>query len=251
MHITIDGLTKRYRSVVALDEVDLEIGPGQVVAVLGPNGAGKTTLLRSLAAIAAPDAGEIYYDGELFRRDRLDLRKRYCFQPDFPFVYSEMTVLEHISLVLRLYEVEREGIEQRVVELLRDFDMLTLIDARFGRLSRGQSYKAALVALLAVDPELWMFDEPFASGMDPRGLTAFRRHAMDATRRGRTVLYTTQILELAESFSDRVCIIHDGRVVAFDSIERLRSAVREPAGGVLEALFEQLHEAVIRAEDSR
>jgi ABC-type multidrug transport system ATPase subunit len=242
MHIILDGVSKRFRSVVALDDVRLEIEPGQTVAVLGANGAGKTTLLRCLAGIVAPDTGRILYDGEVFRRDRLDLRRRFFFQPDFPLVFSDMSVIKHIGMVLRLYEADQDGVEEQVIRLLREFDLLPLGEVRLGTLSRGQMYKAALVALLAVDPDLWMFDEPFASGMDPRGLTAFRRHAVAAAGRGRTVIFTTQILELAESFSDRVCIVHRGRIHAFDSVERLRARTFEPAGRVLEAIFEELHE---------
>ena len=116
-----------------------------------------------------------------------------------------MTVLRHIGMVLRLYEADGDGMEERVIELMRDFDMLPLVEARMETLSRGQTYKAALCAMIAADPELWMFDEPFASGMDPRGLTAFRRHARDAANRGRTVMYTTQILDVADHPNATVC----------------------------------------------
>ena len=213
--------------------------------MLGANGAGKTTLLRCLAGIAAADSGEILYDGEPFRRNRVDLRQRLFLLPDFPFVYSEMTVLRHIGMVLRLYGADRPGIEEAVIELLRDFDMLPLVDAALGTLSRGETYKAALSALLAADPEIWMFDEPFASGMDPRGLNAFRRRAAEAVRRGRTVIFTTQILELAENFADEVCILHHGRVHACDTLERLRVQMGSEGEDVLEEIFEQLHEIPI------
>lgn len=242
MNIELDGITKRYRAIAALDNVSMQLRPGQIVGVLGPNGAGKTTLLRILAGIVSQDAGTVRYDSEVFRRDRVDLRKRFFLLPDFPFVYPRMTVLRHIGMVLRLYGRDVEGVEERVIELLRDFDMLTLVNVRMETLSRGQSYKAALCALLAADPELWMFDEPFASGMDPRGLTAFRRHVHDAAARGRVVLYTTQILEVAERFSDAVCIIHQGNLHAFDRVDRLQAQIAEGDAGVLEAVFRQLHE---------
>jgi ABC-type multidrug transport system ATPase subunit len=120
--------------------------------------------------------------------------------------------------------------------------MLPYIDAPMGTLSRGQCYKAALAALLAVDPEVWMFDEPFASGMDPTGLNVFRERVHDGLRRGRTVLFTTQLLSLAE-FADRVCVLHRGSVHAFDRIERLREqhAPAEP-GEALEQIFDKLRE---------
>ena len=242
MDVKIEAIVKRYQSTVALDGVSLEIVPGQIVAVLGPNGAGKTTLLRCLAGIAVPNDGSILYDGERFRRDRLDLRRRFCFMPDFPFLYPDMTVIQHLGMVLRLYDADRDGVEETVIDLLSDFDMLPLAEARIGTLSRGQTYKAALAALLAADVELWMLDEPFASGMDPRGISAFKQRCREAAADGRTVLYTTQILDVAEKFSDRVCILHHGRVHAFQDIEQLRSRTYESEEGVLEEVFQQLHE---------
>lgn len=243
MLVELVGLTKRYRARVALDDVSLMIEPGQIVAVVGANGAGKTTLLRSLAAIIAPDRGEIRYNGEHFERDRVDLRKRLAFMPDVPFAQPGMSVLRHIGLVLQLYGATQAGIEETVIELLTDLGMLPLAEMRFGKLSRGQAYKGALAAIFAAAPELLIFDEPFASGMDPQGLTAFRRHARQAADRGQTVLYTTQLLDLAEDFCDRVCVLHRGRVAAFGTVDHLRRELQVGEGRVLEEIFSELHEA--------
>lgn len=242
MRITLKNVSKSFGFRRSLDRISLTLDPGQIVVMLGANGAGKTTLLRCLSGIVAPDSGEILYDGELFKRDRIELRKKFFMQPDFPFIFPEMRVLKHIGMVLRLYDATGPQIEDKVIALLEDFDMLPLIDTKIGTLSRGQTYKAALIALMAADPELWMIDEPFASGMDPHGLTAFRRHAMDAAQRGRTVVYTTQILELAETFSDRVCIFHQGQIHAFGTISELHARAADPSSGILESIFSELHE---------
>ncbi|MDB5392242.1 MAG: transporter related [Planctomycetaceae bacterium] len=242
MQISLHSLTKSFGSRRSLDSISLEIDAGQILVLLGPNGAGKTTLLRCLTGITAPETGEILFDGELFQRKRLDSRTRMFIQPDSPYIYPETTVLRHIGMVLRLYQADSPGVEEKVLQLLDDFDLLPLVETKLGTLSRGQVYKAALVALLAADPELWMLDEPFASGMDPRGLTAFRRYAREATLRGRTVIYTTQILELAESFSDRVCILHQGQVHAFGTMNELRERNAQANVGVLQEIFEQLRE---------
>jgi len=239
VRISLRSVTKSYGPTRSLDDVSIDVETGEIVAVLGMNGAGKTTLLRCLLGLVAPDAGEIRYDGERFHRERLDLRRRMFLLPDFPLVYPNMSVLRHIDLVLRLYEADRSAVDERVIRLLRELDMLPNIDAALGTLSRGQAYKAALTALMAVDPELWMFDEPFASGMDPAGLHTFRTQVRDALRRGRTVLYTTQLLGLAE-FADRVCVLHRGRVHAFDRIERLKAQQAGGATEALERLFVQL-----------
>lgn len=242
MLIQIEHLLKKFGRRRALDEVTLTIDPGQIVAVLGPNGAGKTTLLRCLTGVSQANAGRILFDGETFNRDRVDLRERFHFVPDFPYVYHDATVLQHIGMLLRAYSADENPVEEKVLDLLEDFEVLTLIDARLGNLSRGQLYKVALVALMSVDPEVWVLDEPFASGMDPHGIAAFRRHARSAVQRGRTVIYSTQLLELAEAFSDRVCIIAEGRVHAFDEMAHLRSTSPAADGLILEELFDRLRE---------
>ena len=187
MKIELRQVLKSYRSVRALDHVTLQIEPGQIVSLLGPNGAGKTTLIRCLVGIAAPDKGGVYFDDEEFRRDRVDLRQRIYILPDFPFLFWDQSVIRNIAIILRLYEADGAGVENRVLELLREFDLLPLALRPVNSLSRGQAYKAGLVALLAADRETWLLDEPFASGMDPNGIDAFKRHAREAAARGRTI----------------------------------------------------------------
>jgi ABC-type multidrug transport system ATPase subunit len=241
MHIQVEAVTKTYGSMRALDKVSLDIEPGQVVALLGSNGAGKTTLLRCLSGIAAPTKGRFFYDKVEFHRDRMDLRRRVGFLPDFPVFFGKMTVVRHLAMVLQLYGVDGGEREKRCLEMLRQFDLLALAELPCGRLSRGQAYKTALAALLAVDPEVLLLDEPFASGMDPHGIAALRTELQAAVKRGHTVIYSTQILDLAERFSDRVCVIHRGEVRAFDTVADLRSRMGGP-DGVLEELFRQLRE---------
>jgi ABC-2 type transport system ATP-binding protein len=241
MHIALEGATKAYGPLRALDGLTLEIDPGQVVALLGPNGAGKTTLLRCLAGVAALDSGVIRFDGETFRRGRVDLRRRLGFLPEFPFVYPEMTVLRHMGMTLRLYGADPLGVEEWAIRLLRDFDLLALAELPLGTLSRGQAYKAALATLIAVDPEVWLLDEPFASGMDPDGIIALKSLARKAAERGRTVLYSTQILAIAESFCDRACVIDRGQARAYGRLNDLAGPDADK-GEILESLFRRLRE---------
>lgn len=244
MKIELRGVVKTFKRLRALDHVSFEIMPGQIVALLGSNGAGKTTLLRCLAGIVSPDAGAVLFDDEPFDRSQMERRKRFFFLPDFPLVFESWSVIRHIGMTLRLYGVKGPGIEERVLELLRDFDLLALAEMPFQTLSRGQRYKAALAMMLAADPEVWLLDEPFSSGMDPHGISAFKQQTRAAVARGRTVIYSTQILEVVERFSDQVCVIHKGEVRAFDSLVRLQANARE-GSGALEQLFQQL-----RAEEA-
>lgn len=241
MKVELRAVSKSYGRARALDRASLEIGPGQIVALLGANGAGKTTLLRCLAGIAAPDNGAILFNDEPFERDKLEIRRELFFLPDFPVVFYEMSILRHIGMVLRVYERDQSGIETKVLQLLKDFDLFAVAENPLNTLSRGQVYKAALVSLIAANPEIWLLDEPFASGMDPHGINMLKRYAREAVGQGRTIIYSTQILEVVEKFSDRVCILHHGEVRAFDSVTLLENAGQS---GGLEQIFQQLREEV-------
>jgi ABC-2 type transport system ATP-binding protein len=243
MQITLESLSKRYSKVRALDNVSLEIDPGQIVSILGPNGAGKTTLLRCLSGIVAPTSGDIRYDGERFYRGNTAVRRRIAYLPDFPIAFPNNTVLRHIGMVLQLYGVDGSSGESRVMDLLRGFDLMPLIETPMAKLSRGQAYKAALSALLAADTELLLVDEPFASGMDPNGITFLKREARNSVKRGRTIIYSTQILDIAEKLSDRVCVMDRGEVRHFAPLAELQAVNAGSGGTVLEGLFQQLRES--------
>ena len=243
MQIALESLSKRYSRVRALDNVSLEIEPGQIVSILGPNGAGKTTLLRCLSGIVAPTSGDIRYDGERFYRGNTAVRRRIAYLPDFPIAFPNNTVLRHIGMVLQLYGIDGSTTESRVMDLMRGFDLMPLIETPMAKLSRGQAYKAALSALLAADTELLLVDEPFASGMDPNGITFLKREVRNSVKRGRTIIYSTQILDIAEKLSDRVCVMDRGKVRHYAPLAELQAVNAGSAGTVLEGLFQQLRES--------
>lgn len=242
MHIALDRATKVFGKVRALDDVSVVFEPGQVVAVLGANGAGKSTLLRILSGLLQPDSGEVFYDGGPLRLDDLALRRRIFFLPDFPPVFAGESVLANLGLLLRIYEADGPDAPARVLHWMQALDLLELAEKPVGFLSRGQLYKAALVALLAIDPELWLLDEPLASGMDPQGLAVLRAEVRKAAGRGRTVLFTTQILEVAERLADRACVLHKGSLRLTAPIAQLRSASTTGTDGVLDALLQGLRD---------
>lgn len=226
MNLRLEGLSKGFGPRRVLDGVSLTIPAGAVTAVLGMNGAGKTTLLRCLSGLSSGDHGGVFIDGEELRMGRLDLRRRLMFLPDFPPAFPGADVLENVAAHLRFWEADRPGVEVRVAGWLEALGMLPEAGRSVQGLSRGQGYKAALLALLAVDPELWILDEPMASGMDPRGLAVFRREAAAAAARGASVVYSTQIPELASAFADTVLLIAGGKVRMLDPE---RDFGREPA----------------------
>ncbi len=242
MRVELRHLTKKFGSLTALDNFSLTLEPGQVTALIGLNGAGKTTLFRCLAGINAPTRGDVLFDGARFSRERLDLRRRMTFLADFPALYSGMSTLEHIALMVRVYERPAADLEERLIPILGDMDLLAQAEAPIARLSRGQMYKAALAGLFAVQPDLWLLDEPFASGLDPRGLGVLKAQARLAAAQGAAILYSTQILEVAQKFSDRVCILDRGKLRAEFSRAEL-NALPETGPASIEARLSQFRDA--------
>jgi ABC-type multidrug transport system ATPase subunit len=158
-------------------------------------------------------------------------------------LFAQPSVLWHISMCTRLYQIPPPP-DDKVVEILQSLDLLPLATTPLSRLSRGQIYKSALAALFVIDPELWILDEPLASGIDPSGIVHLKQQARAAVQRGRTVVYTTQILDIAETFSDRICVLDHGTVKLFGAIDQIKESaqsasledvflkLREPGGGV-------------------
>lgn len=241
MKIQFESVTKKYGRKKALDDVSVVFEPGQIIAVMGQNGAGKTTLLRCAAGVVSPDSGRILFDQIAFSRDNLAQRRVFMFLPDFPLLFFEESVAHNLAIILRLYECDDAAALGKVTELLKEFDLLPSAGSPITSLSRGQVYKTALIALLAVDPDVWMLDEPLASGIDPHAVSAFKRHAREATERGRTVIFTTQMLDTAEKLADRACILQDGKIRCHATMAELRAQAADPSNP-LEELFGKLRE---------
>ncbi len=136
-----------------------------------------------------------------------------------------------------LYKRPLAGLKKKIVDWMRQFDLLDIAEKPVIRLSRGQKYKAAFIGLLAADPDLWLLDEPFAAGVDPPGISAIKRSINKVLGTGKTVVYSTQIVELAESFSDRVLVLHNGQLKSDFKTSELSTNTEEPT---LARLFEQL-----------
>ena len=215
MKLEIKNITYRYAKTPALDDVSMEVEAGKIVAVIGLNGAGKTTLLRCLSTLAVPQRGRIVCDGADLKRSDIALRRRIFFIPDTPALFYDRTVIQNLAAISRIYGVDTPDAPQRAINILRELDMLPCVYKRVEELSRGQQYKVALTALVLADPGLWLLDEPFASGMDPLGNAFLRAKIRDAAARGSTILYTTQLPEIAEPFSDCVAVVHHARLHAF------------------------------------
>jgi ABC-type multidrug transport system ATPase subunit len=229
---------KRYGKKWAIRGVSCTMEPGSVGAMIGPNGAGKTTWMRMLAGIIMPTKGTVLFDGEPFDRRNVDFRRRFFFLPDMLPAFGQHTPLRHASMVLNLYGRDAESLEGDLMDVYERFDLLDCLESPLAKLSRGQIYKTVLTPILVIRPELWLIDEPFAAGMDPEGMMIFRKLARAAATQGSTVLFTTQILEIAEDFADIIHVLHDGHLARSATPAELaaESARGDASEGLLQLL---------------
>lgn len=225
MHIEFSDLSKRFGHTIALDQASLSVPPSSIVSVIGENGAGKSTLLALLGGVLAPDTGLIRFDGQVFSREVLELRKRLLFTPDLPLLFMDRTVASNIATLADLYDARIENHETELVSLLGETGIAALMDRTAGSLSRGQLWKAFMACVCVIQPELWLVDEPFASGMDVIGMGVFRRLVRRMADAGATVIYTTQMVDLAAGFSDHVCVLRQGRVALWESAVRVQEMI--------------------------
>ncbi|WP_395745832.1 ABC transporter ATP-binding protein [Prosthecobacter sp.] len=231
MHIELNDLSKRFGHTTALDHVDLSVPPSSIIAVLGENGAGKSTLLSLLAGVLAPDEGLIRFDGEAFSREKIELRRRLLFTPDAPLMFMERSIASNIASFAALYGTRVEDHAEELTHLLEETGMAALLNRSAGSLSRGQLWKAFMACVTAVQPELWLVDEPFASGMDVIGMGVFRRLARKLADEGGTIVYTTQMVDLAADFSDHVCVLRQGRIVLWETSSKVQEMIRAAPEG--------------------
>jgi len=231
--LSVEHLCVKYSGRPVLRDVSFSVAPGEIVAYLGANGSGKTTTVRVLTGLLTPGNGRVLVDGRAIEDDLVGYRRRLGYVPETADVYPFLSGREYLQLVGRLRALRDEVLDERVDELL---ETLGLGEHRYQALSsysKGMRQKVLLCAALLHDPEILILDEPLA-GLDVTAVMVTKALLRELAARGRTILYSTHLLEVAETLCRRVLILHDGRIVADDSVENLRRLSQQPS---LEAVF--------------
>jgi ABC-2 type transport system ATP-binding protein len=236
--IEVRGLTKRFGAHLAVDDLSFSVAPGEMFGFLGPNGAGKTTTIRMLTGLLRPTSGTVLVAGYDVLRRPLEAKRRTGYVPDGPFLYPKLSGWEFLSFIADLYGVPRATAHSRSRELVALFDLEGAASDLIEGYSHGMRQKLALAATLLHEPQVIVLDEPI-SGLDPRSARIVKDLLTALADRGRTVLFSTHILEIAENLCDRVGIIDRGRLVAIGSLHELRGMARAGEAS-LEEIFLQL-----------
>ena len=235
--IEAQGMEKAYGDVTAVAGVDLSVGPGEIVGFLGPNGAGKTTTIRMLTGLLRPDKGQVRIDGHNMAAEPLAAKAVIGYVPDTPNLYGKLKATEYLRFMGQLYRVPQDAAERRIKRML---DLFGLTDAAGNYLegySHGMQQKVAIAGALIHNPKIIFMDEPTA-GLDPRSARLVKDLMVQQRDVGKSVFFSTHILEIAENMCDRVLIIDKGHLIADAAVGALTD-VRD-ADESLEAVFLEL-----------
>jgi ABC-2 type transport system ATP-binding protein len=237
--LEVRDLTKHYTGIPVVDHATFVIHRGETLGYLGPNGAGKSTTVKMIIGLLEPTFGEILLDGQNINRDpeaRKAFQRRLGYVPEEPHLYPHLSGREHLQLVGRLRGLSRHARETKIDELLGLAGLWQDRHSRLASYTKGMRQKILLIAALLHDPEVLILDEPF-SGLDVNAAMILRSLLGAFAARNKMVLYSSHVLEVVEKICDRVLILSKGRIVAYDSVARLRELNQKSS---LEAVFAEL-----------
>ena len=248
--IKVSQLTKRFGAQTAVDNLSFEIPAGQIVGFLGPNGAGKSTTLRMLTGMIEPTSGSATIAGLDLRTQPIEVKRQVGFVPDSGAVFESLSGLEYLEMVAALYGIPAKAAQARIKQFITFFDLSfeTLTDKLLGAYSKGMRRKVVITAALLHNPPVVFFDEPL-DGLDANAAVGFKALIQTLAREGKTIVYSSHILDVVERVCHRVIIIDKGKLLLDGKPEEL---VAQHQSGTLEQLFTSLTggaELQQRAED--
>ncbi len=219
--LDVTDVSKSFRGVPAVRTLTLTARPGQVVGLLGPNGSGKSTTVKMLVGLLRPSRGLIRWRGLDIQHQLLEYQRLVGYVPEEPRLYAYLKAPEYLELVGGLHDIDSGTLLRRIARYLELFGLASDTYAPMSAFSKGMRQKVLIAAALLHDPEVVVLDEP-CSGLDVASTLILRRMVQALAARGRTVIYSSHVMDMVEKICDDVLILHQGNVVAHDSVTRLR-----------------------------
>ncbi len=230
--ISLRHLTKRFGALTAVDDVSLEIAPGEFFAFLGPNAAGKTTTIKTIAGLLRPTSGEVRIGGHDVQREPEAAKRLMAYVPDFPFLYDKLTSREFMRFVADIFGMERLASTRITGELFEKFHLRDYEHELIENLSHGTRQRLVIASALLHEPRVLVIDEPMV-GLDPTHARIVKQEFRARASAGMTVFLSTHQLSVAEELADRIGIIHRGKLIALGTVAELRHGY----AGALESVF--------------
>ncbi|MDF2879893.1 MAG: transporter ATP-binding protein [Clostridiaceae bacterium] len=238
--IELNEISKSYNGKYkAVDNLTLTINSGEIFGFLGPNGAGKSTTIKMITGIIKPDKGSIKVNGIDILKNPIEAKQQIGYVPDSPDMFLRLKGIEYLNFMSDIYDIPTDIRQERINKLSREFDMESAIADKIGSYSHGMRQKIIVMGVLVHDPSIWILDEPM-TGLDPKSSYVLKEMMRNHADSGKTVFFSTHVLEVAEKLCDRVAIINRGKILFCGSINEMKNNLKEDES--LEKMFLELVE---------
>ena len=219
--LRIEHVTKKYGDKKAVDDLSLQIQPGEIYGFIGHNGAGKTTTLKSVVGILQFEEGEIYVDGDSIREKPLECKRKIAYIPDNPDLYDYMTGIRYLNFIADIFKVSAEKRRERIRRYAELFEITDDLAQPIAAYSHGMKQKLAIIAAWLHEPKLIIMDEPFV-GLDPKAAHLLKGMMREFCDQGGAIFFSTHVLEVAEKLCDKVAIIKSGKLICSGTMEEVK-----------------------------
>ena len=219
--IEIKNLIKKYGAFKAVDDVSFTVNDGEIFAFIGHNGAGKTTTIKSIVGINDFDNGDILINGKSIKINPIDCKKEIAYVPDNPDLYENMKAIDFINFICDIYDVPENVRKDNVTKYSKIFEMEGHLNDVISSFSHGMKQKIALISALVHEPNILIMDEPFV-GLDPKAVFDMKSIMREMCAQGKSIFFSTHILDVAEKLCDRVAIIKSGKIVKIGKMDDIK-----------------------------
>ncbi len=220
--INIKNVSKSYNGKTkALDDVSFDVLDGEIFAFIGHNGAGKTTLIKMITGILDFEEGDILINNKSIRDNPIECKMSMAYVPDNPDLYENMKGIDFINFICDMYEVSMDNRKDIIYKYAKLFEIDNNLNDDISSYSHGMKQKIALIAALSHDPKILIMDEPFV-GLDPKSVFDMKKIMKDMVKDGKTIFFSTHILDVAEKLCDRVAIIKKGKIIKVGSMKDVK-----------------------------
>lgn len=220
--LVIKNLSKNFGTKKAVNNISFEVKSGEIFGFLGPNGAGKTTTIKMVVGILIQDAGNISVGGIDTIEDSIESKKKFAYIPDNPDLYENMTGIQYLNFIADVFDVSKEDREKRIDEYSEVFEIKDDLNLYISGYSHGMKQKLAIISALVHDPDLMILDEPMV-GLDPKSAYNLKNIMRKRCEQGKSIFFSTHVMEVAEKMCDRVAIIKNGNIIAIGSIDEIKT----------------------------
>ncbi|MFL0268091.1 ABC transporter ATP-binding protein [Candidatus Clostridium radicumherbarum] len=234
--VEIRDLSMNFGSKEVLKGINLDVHRGEIIGYIGPNGAGKSTTVKIILGLVTGYKGTVKILGDDISLSLIDYKKKIGYVPEIADIYDSLTAQEYLTFVGELYGLEHITVDKRAKRLMSIFDMEAVYTSRISSFSKGMKQKVLIIASMIHNPDILFLDEPI-NGMDANSVIVFKELLGELAQQGKTIFYSSHIMEVVERISSRIILLNDGKIAADGTFEELQ---RNSSEGSLEQIFNQL-----------